>query len=169
MIFMSEEDEIGADLGKGAKKASGHVSIAIPMAIWIALLAIGLLFKAILTLTATTSGLTFTILGGISGFILNQPGILILPIIMGAIIGTLVGKSANGAKKAARAGLLNGIYCCFVYLVVIAVIYLVMFYSLAGSQPDNNFLLQFWIAIPAGLLIATSIIFASLSYLRKII
>ncbi|MGI0141533.1 MAG: hypothetical protein ACREBF_02680 [Candidatus Micrarchaeales archaeon] len=165
---MSEEDEISSDLGKKSKKG-GHVSIALPMAIWIALLLLGLILQAYITLTNITTGTTFTILNGVSSFILKLPGVIILPIVFGAFVGAIVGLRTTGKiRAAAMAGLLNGVYACLVYIIAIVIIYLVLLYSLNGIQPTLLFLLEYWIAAPVVLVIALSVVFAVISSLRKL-
>ncbi|MDE1825413.1 MAG: hypothetical protein KGH61_03495 [Candidatus Micrarchaeota archaeon] len=166
---MKEEDEIASDIKSSGRRSGRHPSIAMPMAIWIALLLVGLVFRAITTLGTTTPGtaLAYTLLDDISSFILMLPGIIILPIIFGAYVGATVGTRSRHISDAASIGLVNGIYASVIYIITIVVIYLVMFYSLPGAQPSLGFMLEFWAIAPVVLTILLSIGLSVLVSLRR--
>ena len=166
---MREDDEIESDIKASSKRSTRHPSIAMPMTIWIALLLVGLVFRAITTLLSPSSGTTlaFAILDDISNFILRLPGIIILPIIFGAYVGATVGTKGRHVSDAASIGLINGLYASVIYIITIAVIYLVMFYSLPGTQPSLSFMLEFWAIAPVVLTMLLSIGFSVLASLRR--
>ncbi|MDE1762432.1 MAG: hypothetical protein KGH78_04560 [Candidatus Micrarchaeota archaeon] len=163
---MAEEDMIGSDLKSGSKQK--HPSILLPMMIWIILLAVGLVLRAFTTFAGSLSPAPVSgVVNAISDFMLKLPGSIIMPIVFGAIVGALVGMKARNIGSAARMGAIDGAYASIIYLVTIAVIYLILFYSIPAAVPDLTFVVEFWIAAPVAITILLALLFSVISSLRK--
>ena len=147
-----------------------HVSIAAPMTFWIVLLILGLVFKtlAYFSILVTQGTTVYTTLLSVANFILFPPGSIILPLIIGAVIGSSVGLKSKKIAGAQKSGLLNGIYAAVIYVVAIVVIYEIMVYVLPNSAPQLGFLFSYWLAAPVLTVVALSFIFAVLSHSRKV-
>lgn len=165
---MSEEDEIGSELKSGSTKKRRAPSIAIPIVAWVILLLIGLLLNAIAVLNSSSSqsGIN-SILLAISNFILNLPGIVIMPIVFGAMIGSIAGMKGRNLRDGAKLGAIDGVYASVIYVIAIVVIYLVMIYTLPASAPSLTNLAIYWIVLPVALAIAIAAILGSVMSLRK--
>jgi hypothetical protein len=141
-----------------------------PMFIWLLLLAIGLLIKAMLMLTTLMSPQSgyFAIFNGVSNFILLLPGAIILPVVVGAVIGAEIGRRVDSFFDAVRVSVLTAVYACIIYLVALFVVYAILLFTLAGSQPSYNFVVVYWLTIPLVALIGVMAIFSVISYSRKV-
>jgi hypothetical protein len=158
---------------KEAKRGQrSHVDIGGPVTAWLALLFVALALK-FLTAGVQASGGAYALFAGIANFILYTPGDIILPLVVGAAIGAEIGKRAGTLRKAQLAGVINGVYASVVYAIGIIVIYEVLNYGVlnaagAGVALSLDFLLLSWIAIPIAICILLTVIFAMLSYSRKV-
>jgi glycerol-3-phosphate acyltransferase PlsY len=92
---------------------------------------------------------------------------VVLPLIIGAMIGSDVGRKSTSAKSATKAGLLNGVYASLVYLIAIIVIYMVVSY-LTMQYVSKEALVAQDIVVPIMVFIATLESFALLSFLKKV-
>ncbi len=164
-----EENEEAANAEKAQKK---QVNIAGPMIAWVVLLIIGLVLKIVITLSGllTPASSVYGIVNGVANFLLFIPGTIILPLIVGAVIGAEVGLKSKDIQSALRSGLLNGVYAAFVYLVAIVVIYMTLYYGVPNAVPLLSiiFLLSN-LALPILVLIGVSMVFAVLSHSRKVL
>ena len=153
------------------QKKKVQVSIAEPMFIWVLLLVLALVAKIILLQPSpiTPSGGFAQIVNEAANFILFMPGAMILPIIVGAVIGAEIGTRAKSMKAAITAGTINGIYASIIYVVAIAIIYEVIVYVLPGIVPTLEFLISYWLVLPVAIVILLSLAFAVLSHSRKVV
>lgn len=164
---MSEEDDLGSALKSSSKKRRAP-SIAVPMTIWIILLLIALLLNAFAVLNASSGQTALnSVLLAISNFILNLPGIVIMPIIFGAAIGAIAGLKGRTIQDGAKLGAIDGVYASVIYVVAIIVIYLILLYTLPASAPTFVNLGIYWLVLPVFLTLLLSIIFGGLTSLRK--
>ncbi|MDE1846020.1 MAG: hypothetical protein KGH53_01955 [Candidatus Micrarchaeota archaeon] len=165
---MSEEDDLGNALKLSSKKRRAP-SIAVPMTIWIILLLIALLLNAFAVWNASAPGQAGinSVLLAISNFILNLPGIVIMPIVFGAAIGAIAGLKGRTMQDGAQLGAIDGVYASVIYVVAIVVIYLIMVYTLPASAPTIYNLGAYWLALPVFLAILLAVIFGALTSLRK--
>ena len=172
MGYSAEEDaddEAGVALkGKPHPKAN-NVSIYEPMSVWILMLLAAVALKVVTADTAVIpAGMAlYQIAQAYSNFILQFPGTVILPLLIGAIIGAEVGARSSSMKKAARSGLLNGVYAAVIYVVVVIVIFLVIGYFTPSLAPISNILLQN-IVLPVVVFLITLEAFTTLSYSRRV-
>ena len=115
---------------KGKSGMQGDVRIYEPMFVWIFLLSVAVVLNIILVNTPfiAQGSFAYTISDNYIRFILQFPGMVVLPLIIGAMIGSDVGRKATSAKSATKAGILNGVYASLVYLIAIIVIYMVVSY-----------------------------------------
>lgn len=154
------------------QKKSSHVDIGAPVAAWLALLFVALALKFLTSGAAPSNGV-YALFASIANFILYTPGDIILPLVVGAAIGAEIGKRTATLKKAQIAGVLNGIYASVIYSIGIIVIYEVLSYGMlnsvtAGVALTLGFLAIWWIAIPVAICIALTVLFAMLSYSRRV-
>ena len=171
-----EEEDIAKDVEKSGHAAGspGHVSILEPMLFWIVLLIIALAIRMVITFTGLvgSTGSIYDVLSNFSNYVLFMPGMVVLPLIVGAIIGAQVGLKARSMELAQRGGLLNGVYSAVVYLVAIVVIWAIIYYIIAPSAPNLLpsvlFLVGEWLVAPVVILILVSFFFSVLSYSRKV-
>ena len=147
----------------------GDVRIYEPMFVWIFLLSVAVVLNIILADTPfiAQGTFTYTLSDNYIRFILQFPGMVVLPLIIGAMIGSDVGRKATSAKSATKAGLLNGIYASLVYLIAIIVIYMVVSY-LTMQYVSKEALVTQDIVVPIMVFIATLESFALLSFLKKV-
>ena len=147
----------------------GDVRIYEPMFVWIFLLSVAVVLNIILADTPfiPQGSVTYTISDAYIRFMLQLPGMVILPLIMGAMIGSDVGKKATSAKSATKAGLLNGIYASLVYFIAMIVIYMVISY-LTMQYVSKTALVTQDIVFPVLVFLATLESFALLSFLKKV-
>ncbi|MCL5680046.1 MAG: hypothetical protein M1465_01755 [Candidatus Marsarchaeota archaeon] len=99
-------------------------------------------------------------------YILNLPGVIILPLVISVWIGHKVGELATSAKNAVKMGLINGIYASIVYGVIIFVSQLMLKYTTAYAL-TIGFMVKYLIAIPIAIVIIFTIIIAVLNELRR--
>lgn len=164
---MSEEDDIGNALKSSSKRARAP-SIAVPMTIWIILIMVALLLDGFATINAPSGQTALNnVLFAIANFILNLPGIVIMPIIFGAAIGAIAGLKGRTIRDGAQLGAIDGVYASVIYIVAIVVIFLIMFYALPALAPTLSYLAIYWLALPIVLTIVVSVIFGALTSLRK--
>ncbi|MDE1870159.1 MAG: hypothetical protein KGH71_04210 [Candidatus Micrarchaeota archaeon] len=164
---MSEEDDIGNALKSSSKKRRAP-SIAWPILIWIILLLIALLLDGFATINAPSGQVALNgIFLAIANFILNLPGIVIMPIIFGAAIGGIAGLKGRTIRDGAQLGAIDGLYASVIYIVAIVVIFLIMLYALPSLAPTLSYLAIYWLILPVALAIVVSVIFGALTSLRK--
>ncbi len=171
-----EEEDIAKDVEKSGQAGgtAGHVSIIEPMLFWVILLIIALVLRMVLTFTGLvgSTGSIYNLLNSFSNYVLFMPGAVILPLVVGAIIGAQVGIKAHSMELAQRGGLLNGVYAAVVYLVAIIVIWAIVYYVIVPSAPSVLpsvlFLIGEWLVAPVAILILVSFFFAVLSHSRKV-
>lgn len=99
---------------------------------------IGVLIKAAIMPLLADNGITqFSgSLATISSAILYIPGPIIIALIVAAYIGEKVGAASHKASMAARAGIVNAVYASFIYLIIIAILYLIIKYVDVGILPS---------------------------------
>lgn len=155
---------------KEQKKHNGRtVNMQDPMFIWIGLLLVAVVVKIILSTSGLvpSSSVAYSWLNAIPNFLLQFPGIVVLPLIAGAIIGAEVGAMSSSPSKALKHGLLNGIYASVIYVVAIVVIYIVINYFTPQAMPVLMILIDN-IVVPIAVMIIVLEAFAVLSYSRKV-
>lgn len=165
-FYGSEEEE-------EETKSSESLSINTvgPVLAWILLLFIALMIEFVAASGFLGGNSTSGVSGrfaSIANFILGTPGEIILPLVIGAAIGADVGSKADSLTKAAKGGLLNGIYASAMYLVGIIVIYEVLIQILPSAAPSVGVLLSSWVVLPIIVCIALAELFAILSHSRKL-
>ncbi len=136
---------------------------------WILIIVIGLIFSGAGAYISANSYFSFIKSFLINGgsFILIYPGPIIFPIIVGAIIGREVGKKSVSATKASKSGFINGFYGAVIYLLAVAIVYVVMdYFGLISMDTIFLTIVQNVIA-PVTILILTTIGFAFISHIRK--
>lgn len=153
---------------KKPKKTRG-VNIQEPMFFWILLLVIAVVLKIILSNTQTIPPGTqlYSAASSFSNFLLNIPGLAILPLIIGGVIGAEVGLRSSSMKKAMRSGILNGIYASVIYIITILVIYIIIDYAVPQFSSTYYVLLD-RIIIPVAVLLIVTEVFSILSYSRRV-
>lgn len=152
-----EEDE-----DEEVVEKKSQISIAEPMFIWILLLVIAMVINVLANSSYVPTGNVSNILKASAHFILFMPGAIILPTIVGAVIGAEIGRRAKTMSAAIRSGLINGIYATIIYLITIFIIYEVIVYIIPALNPGAEFLAVSWLAIPSVIVILLSILFAAL-------
>ncbi len=144
------------------------ISIAEPMTFWITLLVIALIFKIALSYANPFSASASAHFAGtIANYILFLPGSLILPIIVGAVIGVRVGDCVRRKRDILAKGLMNGVYASIIYMLSIIIIYAVFVYAMPASAPGIAFLSTQWLAIPIAIEIVLAVLFSVLTFSRK--
>lgn len=161
-----DEEEQGRPKGSGMQS---DVRIYEPMFVWIFLLSVAVVLNIILADTPfiIQGSMAYTVSDNYVRFILQFPGMVILPLIIGAMIGSDVGRKSTSAKSATRAGLLNGVYASLIYLIAIIVIYMVISY-LTMQYVSKQALVTQDVVIPILVFLATLESFALLSFLKKV-
>ncbi len=146
------------------------INLSEPMFFWIFLLVVAIILNTLLTYTSLAMVHTsqYDILKSISNFLLYGPGLLILPLIAGAVIGAEVGIHANGITAAAKGGLLNAIYGSVIYVIAIIILYEVVVYVFPNAPLTLSYFINNWVAIPVVAFIVVIEAFAALSNSRKI-
>ncbi len=162
-----DEEDDGLPKRKQAKKS--HVNVYEPMFAWIMLLLLAVALKIIVdNTTAIPAGtLLYSVSAKYSAFMLNFPGTVILPLLVGVIIGEEVGVRSSSMKNAVRSGLLNGIYASVIYIIVTIVLFLIVNYFTPQFTSAYSIILSN-IAIPIAALLIALEVFAILSYSRKV-
>ena len=168
-IYDETSDETDNGLPNRKQQKKSHVNIYDPMFAWIMLLLLAVALNVIVKNTTAISAGTimYSISIKYSDFMLNFPGTVILPLLVGVIIGEEVGARSSSMKNAIRSGLLNGIYASVIYIVVTIVLFLVINYFTPQFISAYSILLSN-IAIPIAVLIMALEAFAVLSYSRKV-
>ncbi|MHB1830500.1 MAG: hypothetical protein ACYCO0_03845 [Candidatus Micrarchaeaceae archaeon] len=168
-IYDETEEEADGDLPNRKQAKKSHVNVYDPMFAWIMLLLLAVALKVILENTAAipVGTILYSILIKYSDFMLNFPGTVILPLLVGVIIGEEVGIRSSSMKNAMRSGLLNGIYASVIYIVVTIILFLVVNYFTPQFISAYSIVLSN-IAIPIAALLIALETFAVLSYSRKV-
>jgi hypothetical protein len=149
-----------------AKKSS--VDIHDPMFLWILLLMSAVVLRILLTDTAyIPQGTSYNMTALYSNFLLQFPGIVILPLIIGAVIGSEVGERSSTFANAMRGGLINGMYASIIYLASIVIIYIILNYTTPQFSTLYLTVLNS-VMLPILVFMLTLEIFAALSYFRKV-
>ena len=163
-----EVEEESEEANEKEIEGSAQVSIAAPMFFWLLLLVIAVVINALINSGYIPSGKMLSILKASANFILFMPGSIILPTIVGAFIGAEIGRRSKSMYIAIKSGMINGVYATIVYLIAIFIIYETIIYILPNINPGVNFFAENWLAMPAAILIALSVLFAGLSHSRKV-
>lgn len=145
------------------------VNLSEPMFFWIFLLVVAIILNTLLTYTPAGNGSIpqYALLGTIANFILSGPGLLILPLIAGAVIGAEVGLRTRNTKTAVKAGFLNGVYGSVIYIIAIIILYEVVVYALPKSGLTLGQFVSNWVVVPVIAFIIVIEAFAVLSNSRK--
>ncbi len=162
------DDIVSYEIPKPHAKRS-NVDIHDPMFLWIIVLMAAVVIRIVLATTSylPTQTQAYTIQTTFSNFILQFPGIAILPLIIGAIIGSEVGERSNSLASALKSGLTNGIYAAIIYLVTIVIIYIILNY--ATPQFSSLYLTVLnSVVLPILVFLITLEIFAALAYSRRV-
>lgn len=170
-----DEEEDAEDGDEEAKRQrprallSEQVNLAEPLFFWVIVLVLALFARFVTTYTNAfpAGNQIHGFLVGASNFFLFSSGTLILPLIVGAVIGTEVGLKARSVRGALKAGAVNGAYAAIVYIISIAVIYEILAYALPASNVTLTFLIN-GLIVPQVLIVLVLVeIFAALSNGRK--
>jgi len=154
------------------KRSSGKgitLDISESMSFWIGILVIALVAYLILTDTSTfTKGTEgYIILNEIYTFILFGPGLLILPAIVGVVIGRQIGIKSEKLVTTLKRGILEAIYGTIIYIISVSIIYEVMIYTIANSMLNLNALITNWIVVPSVIFIVLVELLSWVSFSRK--
>ncbi len=165
-----EEDEEMEEEAPVRKTTAASVNIAEPLFFWVIVLVLALFSRIVITYTNTfpQPSSAYAFLNGASSFFLFNSGSLILPLIVGAVIGAEIGLRSRSSMKALKAGLLNGVYAAIIYIIAIVIIYEVIVYVLPTAGITFNFLVVNLIAPQVIILVMLVEIFAVLSHSRKV-
>ena len=165
-----EEEEDVEEESKPKQITAQPVNIAEPLFFWIIVLVLALFARFIVTYTNAFlhDSSAYTFLMGASNFFLLGSGTLILPLIVGAVIGAEVGLKARSMFGALKAGLLNGLYAGVVYVIAIIIIYEILVYAIPSSQITLAFLINNLVVPQLLILVGVIEIFAVLSHSRKV-
>ena len=145
------------------------LDISESMSFWIGILVIALVAYLILadtpTFTKGTEG--YLILNEIYMFILFGPGLLILPAIVGVVIGRQIGIKSEKLVTTLKRGILEAIYGTIIYIISVSIIYEVMIYTIANSMLNLNALITNWIVVPSVIFIVLVELLSWVSFSRK--
>ena len=149
--------------------ANGNVSIMEPMILWIVLLLVAVSINIILANFNIVSAASFiySAASAYSKFVLSVPGIDVLPLIIGAIIGAEIGSRSLSLKRATVSGFVTGIYSSVIYAIAITVLYVVLDYGTGHTFALSAILLNS-IIFPIIVLLVVIEMFAVLSFSRKV-
>ncbi len=145
-----------------------NINIHDPMLLWLFVLTVAVVLRILATSTTLLpagSQLT-TLINDISSFLLQFPGIIIMPLIIGVVIGSKVGERSNSLASTLKTGLINGIYASIIYLIGIVIIYIVLSYFTPAFSTTYLTVLNS-IALPIVIFLLTLEIIAVLSYSRR--
>lgn len=159
---MAQESEDG-------KKPKGNsINLRDPLFVWVFILLIAVSAEIINSsgyVPKSTS--IYSMLNTYANFVLVFPGIIIVPVIMGAIIGSEVGLRSSNINSALRTGMMNGLYASVVYTLTIVIIYFVIIYSVPQFITVYSLILDN-IIVPLLVFIIVIEVFAVLSHSRKV-
>lgn len=166
----SEEVEHNSTKRYAMKKKGGNVDIHDPMTLWIFLLLVAVVIRLLIANTSyiPTDSEAYSAVVTYSNFLLQFPGIMILPLIVGGIVGTEVGERSSTLQSTLRSGLLNGIYASIIYLIAIVIIYIVLNYYTAPQFSTLYTAIINGIILPIVTFMLVLEIFAVLSYSRSV-
>ena len=157
--MQSQDDKAGNDNAKP--------SLFGPLFLWALVIIIGIVLEvvipALLGKSYASSAASYKAIGG---YILELPGVIILPLIISVWIGHRVGENASSVAGAFKSGLLNGIYASIVYGVIIFVAQLMLRYTTSYAL-TTSFILKYVVAIPMAIVIIFTIIIAVLNEMRR--
>jgi hypothetical protein len=164
-----DEEDRPSKRMKQKRNAATSVSLYEPMSVWITLLLIAVVLKVLIVNPSLVpvSSQVYALANIYSNFILQFPGTIILPLIIGAIIGSEIGRRSTTMRSAVKGGVLNGIYAAVVYLIAMTVIYMIMNYTSLQSAPTYTTIMHN-VVIPIVVFLVTLEVFAVLSHLRKV-
>ena len=148
---------------------SSNVDIHDPMFLWIFLLVVAVALRIVLASKSyiPLDSQFYAFATQLSNFLLQFPGIVILPLIIGAVIGAEVGSRSSTLARSLKNGLTNGIYASIIYVIAIVIIFIV----LNSVTPQFTILyltLLNSILLPVIVFLLVLEIFAALSYWRKV-
>ncbi len=145
-----------------------HVNIHDPMFLWLIIIAVAVSIRVLASGGYLPYGTQQYGIGmSFSDFILQFPGIMLLPLLIGAIIGSEIGTRSPTIRRALRGSLINAVYCSVIYAIAMAVIYVVLssysmqFYSLYVMLLNG-------ILLPVLVFTVSLTLFSVLSYSRKV-
>lgn len=167
---MKKSQDQGDGPARPAKQQTGSISVYEPMFAWVAMLLIGVFLKVLISSTTLLpqNSHAYAVASLYSSFILQFPGTVILPLIIGAVIGAEVGLRASSMRKALRSGVLNGLYSALVYLIAIIIALIVMQYATPRYVSITYHVILQSIVLPIAVFLVVLEAFAALSHLRKI-
>ncbi|MGC8478797.1 MAG: hypothetical protein ACP5NE_02625 [Candidatus Micrarchaeia archaeon] len=145
----------------------GDIEIAGALIFWIIMILIGVLIKIAVMPILSSNGVTQfnQALAGVSSAILYIPGSIIIALIVAAYIGEKVGAAAPKASIAARVGVINAIYASFIYLIIIAILYMIIKYADNAVLPNLQLsgFLTYMVGLPIAILLIVVPILSALS------
>jgi hypothetical protein len=147
-----------------------YIDLSEALSFWIVITVIALILDILVNDTGTIQSGTAQagFLISVYQFFLFGPGVALLPLIAGAVIGIDVGRKSKNATNTLKVGLVNSVYGALIYLIAIIVLYEVYTFALPHSPITQNQLLMNWIALPIGIFIVTSVVLALVSVSRKL-
>lgn len=155
----------------GSAHTVSEIVITGPIAFWIIMLFVGMIFAFIL---APYLGIKTKLGGDIlsaSQYILYLPGSLILPLIVSLWAGSRIGSSGRQIGGAVKAGVLNGVYIGVIYGIATTAIIIAIYYINPSILPNGVGLENFAISsigIPIGIVIALTTLISFLSAARHV-
>ena len=156
---------------EGAKKAEaeGELSLGGPLALWIGFLVLGMVLDIAAAYTAHYDPNLATYMTKTAWGIIYIPGVIVLPLVASLWMGERVGRASKKPKTVLYAGLINALYSLLIYIISIAVVYMVVMYANPGAIPriTLNTFLEYLIAAPAAIAIILVPLFATLSAARR--
>jgi hypothetical protein len=158
---MESERRNGRDMGK--------MHIYDYVSTWITILIIALIAKIILTYTDVIPHGTalYSFVGQATYFIIFGPGSVLLPLVLGAVMGAEIGNRSKSATVALRSGAITAIYVAMIYIIAIVALYEVMLYTLPQLSLRSDTLVFFMIIPQILVLIVIMEIFAALANARR--
>ncbi len=168
-----EEEEEPVTKGKPARqsnKTGTVVKIADPLFFWVMVLVLAMILRILLidSRLFPIGSAFYSFASEVSTFFLFSSGSLILPLIIGAVIGAEVGRQSITLMNSVKGGILNGIYAAIVYIIAIVVIYEILIFVIPHLQFTVSFLISNMIIPQTIILIVVVEIFAMLSHVRKV-
>ncbi|MEM3791395.1 MAG: hypothetical protein QXL16_01540 [Candidatus Micrarchaeaceae archaeon] len=152
--------------GEAEEKEVLMENIEGPVVLWIIIIAIGFALLAIPNFFSL--GKNIDLLESKIGYFFSfSPGYVLVPLIIGVLIGNKSGRGSTNVKNAIKRGSLNAAYAFLVYGIAISVIYELSTYlaPLANYYGINEFIIKN-IIISGFIVVVISIISSALSFSR---
>ena len=155
--------------GMSSPQKRANVDIHDPLLLWLLLLIAAVAIKIMISNTQYIPSGTqiFSILNSYSNVVLQLPGVIALPLIIGAIIGSQVGERSASLVSALKSGLVNGIYSCAIYVVAVVIVYMVLNTVLPQFASQYLSVLNS-IILPLLVFLLTVELFAAMAFSRKV-